>query len=431
MFCDVLSSLCINGSGISPVVALMLQNSRLGTTTGSLEQQQQQQQLFALLLSFTKASVYLSQLPHTVIVPGQLPAPCSMKHMRAWAGCNNVLSSAVRAAGMLLRQQQQQQQQQQQGESGSSEAVPWLLLLLVRVLFAAGKLAAAVAALLAAVQLYDQEDLSVLLECLNIQHEVASQVAWATGQTTAATSSAPDQPPAAASSAPDQPPAAASSAPDQPPAATQQYSMQPPAASKPELQQPCQPAAPQPGKEAVEATSQPGTTAVAEATALKDRGNKFYQAGYYNAAVFCYAHSIDLQPTSLAYANRAMARLKLGQPAEAEKDCTAALQLDSSNIKALHRRGTARRQLGRLLEAAVDFEEALRLQPGHATVQADRDAALQQHLQQQKLMDSSAAWRSIFCDYATAAAAAAAAARHTGASGYRKCGCCRCRSSSE
>jgi Meckel syndrome type 1 protein len=181
-------------------------------------------------------------------------------------------------------------------------------------------------------------------------------------------------------------PDAADAAPDQP-AAAKQYSKQPPAiASQPDFPQPRQPAAPQ-------AKQQPSTAA--EATALKDRGNKLFQAGYYDDAVGCYTQSIDLQPTSLAYANRAMARLKLGQPAEAEQDCTSALQLDSSYIKALHRRGTARRQLGKLLEAAIDFEEALRLEPGNATVQADRDAALQQHLQQQKLQENSAAWSSI------------------------------------
>jgi tetratricopeptide (TPR) repeat protein len=179
-------------------------------------------------------------------------------------------------------------------------------------------------------------------------------------------------------------PDAAESAPDQP-AAVKQASKQPPAAiSKPE-----RPA------ESQASTAKQQPSPAAEAVALKDRGNKLFQAGYFDDAVGCYTQSIALQPTFLAYANRAMARLKLGQPAEAEQDCTAALQLDSSYIKALHRRGTARRQLGRLLEAAVDFEEALRLEPGNTTVQADRDAALEQHLQQQELQESSAAWSSI------------------------------------
>uniref|UniRef100_A0A383V547 RNA-polymerase II-associated protein 3-like C-terminal domain-containing protein n=1 Tax=Tetradesmus obliquus TaxID=3088 RepID=A0A383V547_TETOB len=185
-------------------------------------------------------------------------------------------------------------------------------------------------------------------------------------------------------------------APDQPAAAKQASKPNPAANSTMNQLQPRQPAAPQASTaEEVQPSITARSSPAAEATALKDRGNKLFQAGYYDDAVGCYTQSIALKPTSLSYANRAMARLKLGQPAEAEQDCTAALQLDSSYIKALHRRGTARRQLGRLLEAAVDFEEALRLEPGNATVQADRDAALEQHLQQQKLQASSAVWSSI------------------------------------
>lgn len=138
----------------------------------------------------------------------------------------------------------------------------------------------------------------------------------------------------------------------------------------------------------------PAQASPPSATSLKDQGNKLFQQGQYLEAIQCYTQSIGLQATAVAYANRAMARLKLKQYAEAEQDCSAALQLDGSYIKALHRRGTARRQLGKLLEAAADFEEALRLEPGNATVRADRDAALEQHLQQQKIQPSTT-WSSI------------------------------------
>ncbi|KAF6265243.1 hypothetical protein COO60DRAFT_1697836 [Scenedesmus sp. NREL 46B-D3] len=190
-------------------------------------------------------------------------------------------------------------------------------------------------------------------------------------------------------------PDAADGAPDQPAAVKQPNKHSSAAMSKPGAPIPRQPAAQQASAAVQQGSSAAGSRPAAEATALKDRGNKLFQAGYYDDAVGCYTQSIALQPTSLAYANRAMAQLKLGKPAEAEHDCSAALQLDSSYIKALHRRGTARRQLGRLLEAASDFEEALRLEPGNATVQADRDAALEQYLQRQKLQESSAAWSSI------------------------------------
>lgn len=61
-----------------------------------------------------------------------------------------------------------------------------------------------------------------------------------------------------------------------------------------------------------------------------------------------------------AFANRAMVRLKKDNWEGAEADCSAALELDSLYLKAWQRRGTARRALKKLLEAAQDFEEALR-----------------------------------------------------------------------
>ena len=49
-----------------------------------------------------------------------------------------------------------------------------------------------------------------------------------------------------------------------------------------------------------------------------------------------------------------------------------ALAADATFIKAWHRRGTARRAQGKLLEAAEDFEAALRLEPESAALAKDR-----------------------------------------------------------
>lgn len=135
-------------------------------------------------------------------------------------------------------------------------------------------------------------------------------------------------------------------------------------------------------------------TPAGKAAALKDQGNQLFQAQYYDDAISCYSQSIDAHPTAVAYANRAMAFLKLAKPLEAEADCAAALQLDPSYVKAWHRRGTARRQLGKLVEAAADFEEVLRLEPSNAPVQADRNSVLDQHLKQAQIQRSTA-WHSI------------------------------------
>jgi hypothetical protein len=49
------------------------------------------------------------------------------------------------------------------------------------------------------------------------------------------------------------------------------------------------------------------------------------------------------QASAVAYANRAMAFLKQAKYEAAEADCTAALALEPQYVKALSRRGTARR----------------------------------------------------------------------------------------
>ncbi|KAL3677740.1 hypothetical protein R1sor_020696 [Riccia sorocarpa] len=99
------------------------------------------------------------------------------------------------------------------------------------------------------------------------------------------------------------------------------------------------------------------------ATSEKELGNDYFKEGKYLKAVDCYSRSIALQPTAIAYANRAMAALKLKKYQEAEDDCTEAISLDDRYTKAYSRRGTARRELKKLLPAVEDFEFALRLEP--------------------------------------------------------------------
>eukprot|EP00955_Chlamydomonas_euryale_P027316 288127-Chlamydomonas_euryale.AAC.1 len=67
-----------------------------------------------------------------------------------------------------------------------------------------------------------------------------------------------------------------------------------------------------------------------------------------------------------------MARLKLGQWAAAEADCSEALVHDACFAKAYHRRGTARRKLGKDLAAAEDFEVGAALCRGTGWVRARR-----------------------------------------------------------
>lgn len=75
-----------------------------------------------------------------------------------------------------------------------------------------------------------------------------------------------------------------------------------------------------------------------DAELWKDRGNKAFQKRDYAEAKKHYTQSIALEPSCLAYANRAMAELKLRNYNAAEADCTQAIALDVLYIKAYLRR---------------------------------------------------------------------------------------------
>lgn len=125
-----------------------------------------------------------------------------------------------------------------------------------------------------------------------------------------------------------------------------------------------------------------------DAELWKERGNKAFSAKKYAQAKQDYTQSIALQPTCLAYANRAMAELKLEEFSAAEADCTKAIALDAAYVKAYLRRASAAKQQGKLLQAAEDYEHALRLEPTSKATLADARACLDQLLQQEGLQPS-------------------------------------------
>jgi tetratricopeptide (TPR) repeat protein len=61
-----------------------------------------------------------------------------------------------------------------------------------------------------------------------------------------------------------------------------------------------------------------------------------------------------------------MAHLKIGNYELAEADCSKAIQLDGTYVKAFLRRGAARAVAGNYLESLMDYEDALRLEPNNA-----------------------------------------------------------------
>ncbi|XP_078159275.1 tetratricopeptide repeat (TPR)-like superfamily protein isoform X2 [Carex rostrata] len=103
--------------------------------------------------------------------------------------------------------------------------------------------------------------------------------------------------------------------------------------------------------------------AVPDAASEKELGNEYFKQKKFKEAIGCYSRSIALTPTAVAFANRAMAYLKIRRFEEAETDCTEALNLDDRYVKAYSRRATARKELGKLKEAMEDAEFAVSIEP--------------------------------------------------------------------
>jgi Meckel syndrome type 1 protein len=120
-----------------------------------------------------------------------------------------------------------------------------------------------------------------------------------------------------------------------------------------------------------------------DAAGWRERGNARFKAGAFQEALACYTASVEAAPTCLGFANRAMAALKLGRPADAARDCTAAIAIDPGYVKAYQRRGAARRALGELTAAIEDYESALRLEPANKATAADRRACVEAWMRQQ------------------------------------------------
>ena len=70
-------------------------------------------------------------------------------------------------------------------------------------------------------------------------------------------------------------------------------------------------------------------------------------------------------------ANRAMAKLKMKDWKSVENDCTLSLSLDSTYVKAYHRRGTARKNMKKFSDALKDFEKTIELEPNNKQAQAE------------------------------------------------------------
>ncbi|XP_076656881.1 RNA polymerase II-associated protein spaghetti isoform X2 [Halictus rubicundus] len=103
-----------------------------------------------------------------------------------------------------------------------------------------------------------------------------------------------------------------------------------------------------------------------EATKHKEEGNRFVQQQKWVNAIQCYNQAITIFAyDAVFFANRGLCQLKLNNFHSAESDCSAAIQLDETYVKAYHRRATARMNLKQYKEAKQDLEKILKLEPSN------------------------------------------------------------------
>ncbi|KAK8697486.1 hypothetical protein V6N13_113631 [Hibiscus sabdariffa] len=113
--------------------------------------------------------------------------------------------------------------------------------------------------------------------------------------------------------------------------------------------------------------------ALAQANDAKIQGNKLFGNGQYEEALLQYEIALQVtadMPTaveirSICHSNRAVCYLKLGRYEETIKECTKALELNPSYIKALVRRGEAHEKLEHFEEAISDMKKILELDPSN------------------------------------------------------------------
>ncbi|KAG7382038.1 cytochrome c oxidase subunit 1 [Phytophthora pseudosyringae] len=110
---------------------------------------------------------------------------------------------------------------------------------------------------------------------------------------------------------------------------------------------------------------------VKKASGAKELGNKFFARASFLDAIECYTTALKLCPTEEEYAynravyfsNRAACLMRLGRSEESVDDCTQAVTLSPTYVKALLRRAEALEKMDKLEEALADYDAVLKIDP--------------------------------------------------------------------
>ncbi|XP_047411695.1 tetratricopeptide repeat protein 1 isoform X2 [Sciurus carolinensis] len=106
-----------------------------------------------------------------------------------------------------------------------------------------------------------------------------------------------------------------------------------------------------------------------ESTRLKEEGNEQFKKGDYIEAESSYSRALQMCPScfqkdrSILFSNRAAARMKQDKKEMAISDCSKAIQLNPSYIRALLRRAELYEKTDKLDEALEDYKSILEKDP--------------------------------------------------------------------
>ncbi|XP_071399490.1 RNA polymerase II-associated protein 3 [Centroberyx affinis] len=128
------------------------------------------------------------------------------------------------------------------------------------------------------------------------------------------------------------------------------------------------------------------------AQAEKEQGNEFFKEGKYDDAIECYTRAMSADPYNpVLPTNRAACFFRLRKFAVAESDCSLALALDRSFLKALSRRGASRLALQRQQAALEDYEAVLQLDPENQEAQSEVRKIKEEEEEEEEEEDEAAA----------------------------------------